>query len=516
MSFDTLFPSTAPNGREPLEFSSLKELIEHVQARIGETGIEHQRLKFHADVVKVKDHNGSKYITVSQETSSGENFELTVIVWKNNVRMVAKTLQSFGLRGWEDLVDKKWEFQGKLKFYDRRAQFSFYADTIVPQGESDILKRRERIKNILRSEGLLVEVQHELTELEPIRLIALITSKSAQGYFDFQSNLLLPDEYRPIVHLYQSTMQGPSTAQEVILALDQIENFYNTHKVKYDVVVLIRGGGGPSDLMHFDDLELARRIARMNKLIPVLTGIGHEKDVTIPDFVAWRRFPTPTAVAKEIVAQLRGYIETLDRNRLEVQQYFASRHAFVSKELEVRDRSILESPVLQRFRSLDRIIEESARAITAVPFLREVERKIETELLGHFSRAAIERLEVNARFLAELDASIQKHLVPALAKAFVTLEAFSQIGQLVERNLVDGENELNKLLEGLTESGGTLASLLYGGVVVLKNAQLQTSASGLCVGDHLEVRFLDGVAEVVVRDVETSGRSAIDTSLKAP
>jgi len=115
-------------------------------------------------------------------------------------------------------------------------------------------------------------------------------------------------------------MQGASTSQEVIRAFDRITTFCKKSGVKYDVIVLIRGGGGPSDLMYFDDYELAKHIAKTNAYIPVLTGIGHEKDETIPDCVAWRRFPTPTAVAKEISNQIKTYLENVNRWYSEINQ----------------------------------------------------------------------------------------------------------------------------------------------------------------------------------------------------
>jgi len=260
-----------------MEFPTLRDLVAFIQREVDQkTIITSTRIKFSADVVKAeKRQNGHVYITVSQETEDEKKIELTVVVWKNIVPAIEKVLVGFGLRSWQDLVNRKWEFQVTMRFYPERAQFSFQADTIAPQGESDILKRRKQITDQLRREGLLMEVQHSLEELQPITLIAVITSRSAQGYHDFLSNLLVPENYQPIVHLYESTMQGASTAQDVISALDKIEAFCNLYQIKYDVVVIIRGGGGPSDLMYFDDYELAKRIAKMNKFIPVLTGIGH-------------------------------------------------------------------------------------------------------------------------------------------------------------------------------------------------------------------------------------------------
>jgi len=138
---------------EPLNFETLRDFVEYVHSKLKETNILSQRYRFVADVVKVKPYNGALYITVSQEGTDGKKFELTVIVWKHLLKGIMSYLYSFGVRDIYDLEHKKWEFQGRLSFYPDRFQFSFWADSIAPQGESDILKRRQRIREELRSKA---------------------------------------------------------------------------------------------------------------------------------------------------------------------------------------------------------------------------------------------------------------------------------------------------------------------------------------------------------------------------
>src|SRR5690606_23062763 len=100
-----------------LEFNTLHDFVEYIDAKIKETDLYRLRFKFTADVVKVKPYSGSVYIAVSQETLDGKKTEMTVIVWRNLAPAVMKNLLGFGIKDWNQLEHKKWEFQGKLSFY---------------------------------------------------------------------------------------------------------------------------------------------------------------------------------------------------------------------------------------------------------------------------------------------------------------------------------------------------------------------------------------------------------------
>jgi len=88
------------------------------------------------------------------------------------------------------------------------------------------------------------------------------------------------------------------------------------------IVVIIRGGGSKSDLMYFDDLELAYIIAKFNEKIPVVVGIGHEQDKTIPDYVSWKNYSTPTEVSRDIVNQINFYVDRIESLEKDLTLYF--------------------------------------------------------------------------------------------------------------------------------------------------------------------------------------------------
>ncbi len=141
-----------------------------------------------------------------------------------------------------------------------------------------------------------------------IQRIAIISSATAAGYGDFINQLAgNPQGYQVYHQLFPSLMQGNEAVDSLLSALDQVAE--QAEKLQLDAVVLIRGGGAQLDLDCFDDYQLALKIANFS--LPVLTGIGHERDETIADLVAHTRLKTPTAVAEFILSSFREYEENL-------------------------------------------------------------------------------------------------------------------------------------------------------------------------------------------------------------
>ncbi|WP_069292710.1 exodeoxyribonuclease VII large subunit [Fervidobacterium thailandense] len=491
------------------EFSTLKDLVDFIHREIDQkTSITNTRIKFTADVVKAeKRQNGHVYITVSQETEENKKIELTVVVWKNFVQPMERTLAGFGLRSWQGLVNRKWEFQGTLHFYPDRVQFSFWADSIAPQGESDILKRRKLITEQLRREGLLMEVQHSLDELGPIGLIAIITSKSAQGYHDFLSNLLVPENYQPIVHLYESTMQGVNTAQDVINALDRIEAFCDTYQIKYDVIVIIRGGGGPSDLMYFDDYELAKRIAIMNEKIPVLTGIGHEKDYTIPDFVAWKRFPTPTAVAKEISNQIKNYLESLSRKHFEIKGLFERNFVSIQSYLENDEGKTIYSSLSRRLHELDASVVDLAKNLRKTFSLKSLESAFDTNFVARLSKSIENKISSLVRAQLEEFNYFRSQMDGRLQSTEMKILDLDGLKISLERAVLNLSEWLESKTGEFSQIGGPLSALIHGGALVLKNGELVRSIKEIREGEELRVHLIDGA---MTTRVETILKNEVD------
>lgn len=158
----------------------------------------------------------------------------------------------------------------------------------------DLAKRRREILQQLEKDGILHDNQ-ELPLPRLLRRIAVVSSATAAGYGDF-CHQLEQNEYgfHFDVELFPAVMQGEQVPESIISALEAILS-----EPPFDLVVIIRGGGASSDLSDFDSYELAACIAQYP--LPVLTGIGHERDETVLDFVAHTRVKTPTAAAAFII-----------------------------------------------------------------------------------------------------------------------------------------------------------------------------------------------------------------------
>jgi exodeoxyribonuclease VII large subunit len=168
-------------------------------------------------------------------------------------------------------------------------------------------RRRQEIIQCLMREG--VYDMNRSLQLPPLaQRIAVISSPTAAGWGDFADQLIRnPFQYRFELSLFKAVMQGEQATASIIMALEQIF----AREEEFDLVVIIRGGGAKTDLDCFDTYELAAHIAQFP--LPVLTGIGHERDETIADLVAHTKLKTPTAVAEFLLSGLRHYEEQVLR-----------------------------------------------------------------------------------------------------------------------------------------------------------------------------------------------------------
>ena len=166
----------------------------------------------------------------------------------------------------------------------------------------DLARRRQEIIRQLKEEGVF-DLQRELSLPLFAQRIAVITSETAAGYGDFL-NQLQQNEYGFCfeVTLFPAIMQGEQVEQSVINALNQIHAEMSDNNDVFDVVVMIRGGGATSDMSGFDTLALAENVA--NFPIPIITGIGHERDECILDMISHTRMKTPTAAAAFLISHL--------------------------------------------------------------------------------------------------------------------------------------------------------------------------------------------------------------------
>ena len=210
--------------------------------------------------------------------------------------------------------------------------FSWIISDIDPNYTlGDMARKRQEIIKRLKEEGVF-DLNKQLDLPLFSQRIAVISSKSAAGYGDF-ANQLYGNQYGYYfeVELFAATMQGEDVERSIIKALNAI----NDRCDDFDCVVIIRGGGATSDMSGFDALELAENVA--NFPLPIITGIGHDRDECILDMVSHTRVKTPTAAAALLIDNLhtaerriddaRQRIANLTSRKMEVEKLRLSRLA---------------------------------------------------------------------------------------------------------------------------------------------------------------------------------------------
>ncbi len=164
----------------------------------------------------------------------------------------------------------------------------------------DMARQRQEIINRLTAEGV-IDLNKQLPWPDVPQRIAIVSAAGAAGYGDFMNQLSSnPHGLQFYTCLFSAVMQGAQTVPTVIAALNRIDQYIDL----FDCVVIIRGGGATSELNSFDNYDLASYVA--NFPIPVIVGIGHERDVTVLDYVAAMRVKTPTAAAEWLIQRGAG------------------------------------------------------------------------------------------------------------------------------------------------------------------------------------------------------------------
>jgi exodeoxyribonuclease VII large subunit len=202
--------------------------------------------------------------------------------------------------------------------YEQRGDFQLTVEQLRPAGLGVLYEQFERLKQLLHSEGIFSAERKRPLPIFP-RRIGIITSPQAAALRDVLTTLRHRLPSIPVV-LYPTPVQGAGSAEKIAQAME-IAN----QRAECDVLIVCRGGGSIEDLWAFNEEVVARAIAA--SVIPIVSGVGHETDFTITDFVADERAPTPTAAAQRVVpdrhALLKGlqdqvqHLRRAQRNRLQ-------------------------------------------------------------------------------------------------------------------------------------------------------------------------------------------------------
>ena len=196
----------------------------------------------------------------------------------------------------------------------------------------DMARKRQEIIQKLKAEGVF-DLQKELQLPVFCQRIAVISSQTAAGYGDFCNQLAdNPYGFKFETQLFPAIMQGEGVEQSIISALELI------YDMPFDCVVIIRGGGATSDMSGFDTLALAENVA--NFPIPIITGIGHERDESILDMISHTRVKTPTAAAALLIDHLKGVLETIEGAQSMITHYVQQKLSIANSQLSIISEAI--------------------------------------------------------------------------------------------------------------------------------------------------------------------------------
>lgn len=259
-----------------------------------------------AELGEARENNGHLYLELIEKNELGNTpiAKASAKCWRSvwfNLRPKFERLTNMRLHA---------GLKVKLKVYPQFHEaygFSWIVSDIDPTFTlGDMARRRLEIVKILKDEGVY-DLNKQLSLPMFAQRIAVVSSETAAGYGDF-CNQLNTNQYgfRFSITLFNSIMQGEGVEQSVVAALNEIYDNMDS----FDCVVIIRGGGASSDLSGFDSLLLAENIA--NFPLPIITGIGHERDETVADMVAHLSVKTPTAAAAFLINNLCDVAARLD------------------------------------------------------------------------------------------------------------------------------------------------------------------------------------------------------------
>ncbi len=376
--------------------------------------------------------------------------------------------------------------RGRVSLYEARGEFQVVIDHLEEAGEGALRRRFEELKRKLLAEGLFEAAQKQPLPTLP-RRIGVITSPTGAALRDILHILQRRFPAVPVL-VYPVAVQGEAAPREIIQALQLADA-----RRECDVLILARGGGSLEDLMAFNEESVARAIYACG--IPIISGVGHETDVTIADFVADERAPTPSGAAERSVPDSAEYLRTLGALERNLVQSLR------------RKLSTLRQTLQQWERSLNRL-SPRARLQQHAQRLDELEQRLQRAVRARLERAHV-RLS-NAEALLRRS-SPARRLAPLQQRLDV---AQRRLPIAMQRRLQAARERCERSMRTLN-AVSPLATLERGYAIVTDaGSHVVTDAAVLRPGAQIEARVARGSVRATVTDVCTTDSEPAATPKK--
>ncbi|RUR16882.1 exodeoxyribonuclease VII large subunit [Legionella sp. km535] len=360
---------------------------------------------------------------------------------------------------------------GTLSLYEARGDYQLIVDEITDAGLGELYQRFEELKKKLAAEGLFNPARKKKIPEIP-KTIGIITSSSGAALRDILSTLARRFPLAKII-IYPSEVQGATAPQQLIKALQ----FANAHP-RCDVLILARGGGSIEDLWAFNNEQLAREIAVST--IPIVSGVGHETDFTIADFVADLRAETPTAAANAVTPNC---IELFNRIH----------HAIA--RLQTAQNRLMQNYQIKVKHLLDKI-SSPRQAISA--YWQTIDY-LERQLISNQAQWIIRKKHDVSRFLSLLQANNPKTQIE---------QTQLHMNQIVAQLILQTKSKVTQLRHQLTNNLSTLhavsplATLDRGYAIATIDNKVIFSTQQVRIGDAINVRLAEGQIACEVTNIK--------------
>lgn len=415
-----------------------------------------------AEINELKYSGGHCYLTLIEKSDEGFAAKISAHIWKNKVLYLRPMFEQ--ITGQELTTGLSILVQVTPNFSEKYGLSLDIEDIDPTYTMGDMAMRRAETIKKLQADGVWEMNKSIDFPILPQR-VAIISSPTAAGYGDF-CNQLLKNEYgyKFYVHLFPAIMQGESAPQSVMDALDAI---YSVEDL-FDVVVIIRGGGGTADMLAFDDYDLASCCAQFP--LPIISGIGHDRDECVLDLVANQRCKTPTAVAAFLVEHVHEQgcrIEEIETALIEC----------------VRETLNDEKDHLQQ---LSTSISQSAQVM-----LSEVKMQLNTADIN-LHNLPLQLIQKEQHRLKVLSADIRTESNQVTLTERGKLEMLKERLKNLSANILSKQTARLELDESKLKLSSPEAILKKGYTLTLFNGKAVKSAQNLKSGDQIETLFADG------------------------
>ena len=403
---------------------------------------------------------------------------------------------------------------GSLNLYGPGGRLSLITRQLQEQGQGDLKAKFDRLKQALKNEGLF-ESEHKRNIPAPPSRVAVVTSKHGAAITDIISTLRRRAPTTPI-SLFSSSVQGERAVNELIAALELVLSYNHFASFPCDLLIIARGGGSEEDLWCFNDEKLIRYLA--NYPLPIISGVGHESDVTLTDFVSDFRAETPTAAAEKASEVQAQYTASLAKITARLPQLIRNDFRQKVSRLSLLSR-LIASPV-QQLNFMHRKLEDLETLLMTklertIQFKHNHLTKIETFLgrkhqnisdyesklpklyleLQNSTRRIIDK----NRTLLQTTSWNYRNFDHVASRQQAMEKAFSNILQTMQTKLVDRKQKLT-LLEAVLEKLGPNAILKRGyGIILGEGGSVMTDAASMKSDHNIEIVMHDGSRQAIIR-----------------